>query len=76
MYLQFSLRFLPIYTSTKKSLTKIHSRTEMTIAKIFKSLYEGTLKFFQLLKTTFFTIHISKQKLNCKNNPVVVFGVL
>lgn len=48
----------------------------MTIAKIFKSLYEGTLKFFQLLKTTSFTIHISKQKLNCKNNPVVVFGVL
>lgn len=46
------------------------------IAKIFKCLYEGTLKFFQLLKSTPSTIHISTQKLNCKDNPVVVFVVL
>lgn len=48
----------------------------MTTDKFFKSLYEGTLKFFWLLKTTSSTIHISKQKLNCKNSPAVEFVAL
>lgn len=48
----------------------------MTIANFFRSLYEGTLKFFQLLKTTSSTIHISKEKLNSEDNLVIESVVL
>lgn len=76
MYLQFSLKFLLANKSTKELLAKIHSRTEMTIANFFRSLYDRTLKFFQLLKTTSSTIHISKEKLNSEDNLVTESVVL